>query len=203
MNARIIRWGKVAGPILLTMGALACCSEEMVRHQLIDWQQPDTLNQADTWQKVRPYRFIHLETTGITSYVEVGGKEVAIEFAKDSDPRALQLLNALVPQIFLPNTAPASFIEPGKLRPGGIYVIGKLHKYVSWTDKLAQFATQEPYHKFTLKRWYIRQPILLTPYDEERMEYGATIERKQLKRTDFPGTLVRKYELRVLQRPDL
>jgi hypothetical protein len=53
--------------------------------------------------KVRTYGFLHMETTGITSYVIVNGKEKPILFRPDSDLLALKSFDALNSRIFLPN----------------------------------------------------------------------------------------------------
>ena len=54
--------------------------------------------------QVKTYGFLHMETTGITSYVIINGKEKPIMFRSDSDPLAMKSFNALKPRISLPNS---------------------------------------------------------------------------------------------------
>jgi hypothetical protein len=89
--------------------------------------------------KVKTYGFVHLETTGITSYVIIDGKEMPIQFRADSDPLAVKSLNALNARILLPNS-------DGKK----LFLIGQYFAEPRHTPGCPGCATIEEYREFRL-----------------------------------------------------
>ena len=106
--------------------------------------------------QVKTYGFLHMETTGITSYVIVNGKRKPILFRSDSDPLAIKSFDALSSRITLPNT-------DGKK----LFVIGQYFSEPRHTRSCPECATAEEYREFRLVDWYI-----ITPFKEVREDCG-------------------------------
>jgi len=106
--------------------------------------------------KVKTYGFLHMETTGITSYVIINGKEKPIMFRPDSDPLAMKSFDALNARIILPNT-------DGKK----LFLIGQYFSEPRHTRSCPECATAEEYREFRLVDWYI-----ITPFKEVREDCG-------------------------------
>ncbi len=106
--------------------------------------------------KVKTYGFVHLEATGITSYVTINGKEMPIQFRADSDPLAVKSLYALSSRILLPNS-------DGKK----LFLIRQYFAEAKHTPGCRQCATVEEYREFKLVDWYI-----ITPFKVVREDCG-------------------------------
>lgn len=123
----------------------------------------------------REYRFVHLETTGLTSGILVPGSvrrpgqpegfpDVMIVLSKDSDHDAVQALNSLDYKVLQPNG--------GARREGdGIVLVGVLDAKARHTPTGPGMAESEPYQEFHLSRWYLRAPFMRrlgvqTPVDD-------------------------------------
>jgi hypothetical protein len=127
--------------------------------------------------KIETYGFVHLETTGITSYVIIKDKKTPIQFRLDSDPLAVKSLNALKARVLLPNS-------DGKK----LFLVGQYFAEPKRTRGCPQCATIEEYREFRLVDWYI-----LTPFKVVREDCGPGAylrsehlrEKKHLELTDF------------------
>jgi hypothetical protein len=132
--------------------------------------------------KVKTYGFVHLETTGITSYVIINGKEMPIQFRADSDPLAMKSLYALNSRILLPNT-------DGKK----LFLIGQYFAEPKHTRSCRQCATVEEYREFKLVDWYIITPFKVVREDcgpcpylrEENLRKKSGLDLKDFQ--DFAG----------------
>ncbi len=111
----------------------------------------------------REYRFVHLETTGLTTAILVPGSDrppgraallraVTIEFSKDSDPDAVRSLAALAANVLQLNA-------PAEGESEGIVIVGVLDPEVRHTAGGPGRAQSEAYQEFRLSRWYLRAPF--------------------------------------------
>ena len=118
--------------------------------------------------EVKTYGFLHMETTGITSYVIINGKEKPIMFRPDSDPLAMKSFDALNSRIILPNT-------DGKK----LFLIGQYFSEPRHTRSCPECATAEEYREFRLVDWYI-----ITPFKEVREDCGpcAYLRKENLRK---------------------
>lgn len=89
------------------------------------------------------YSYTFRETTGITSSIRVGSRDINIEFTPDSDQRAVQ-------QVL---DAQTDFWHEKYLNPS-IVVVGHLDPQELMTPRCAGCAESEPYHNFRLDYWY-------------------------------------------------
>jgi hypothetical protein len=125
---------------------------------------------------VQTFAFSHHETTGITSFLRVKGKEKAILFGPRSNRLALDALDALKVDIFLPNTSEWMDGE-------NIYLRGYLDPVVKYTPSEPVF--REPYQEFTLVDWYIVTPFI----ERQGYEFSPTeirkVKRRRLRLDDF------------------
>jgi hypothetical protein len=144
-----------------------------------------TPSQASTIQvepKVKTYGFVHWETTGITSYVIVNGKEKPILFSPDSDPLAMRSFDALNPRILLPNT-------DGKK----LFLMGQYFSEPKHTRSCPGCAGSEEYREFKLVDWYIIAPFKVVREDcgpcpylrAENLRTKSSLELKDF--ADFDG----------------
>jgi hypothetical protein len=132
--------------------------------------------------RVKTYGFVHVETTGITSYVIVNGKEKPILFRPDSDPLAMKSFNALNSRIRLPNT-------DGKK----LFLIGQYFSEPKHTRICRECAKAEAYREFRLVDWYIITPFKVVREDcgpcpylrEENLRKKSGLELKDF--DDFEG----------------
>lgn len=124
----------------------------------------------------REVRFVHLETTGVTSGILIPGTarrpgqpagfpDVAIAFAKDSNADALQALESLDWRVLALNA-------PAEREGDGMVLTGVLNPEVRHTPAGPAMADSEPYREFRLSRWCLRAPFMRlrgiqTPADEE------------------------------------
>ncbi len=168
---------------VLLLGAAGCAHTPAAR-------APDARPGA---QDMQAYRYHHYETTGQMDYLVVDGKDAAIEFSADSDPRALALLHALRSEIFLPNCG-------GQQAAGGIYLVGRYDAGYSWAARLGRLLGGEPYHAFTLRRWYLARPVLKDVYGED-MARVRSVRLEKLRADDFDGAAPTGAELDALLRP--
>lgn len=139
---------------------------------------------------IRTYGFLHRETTGITSFVIVGDKDIPIQFRSDSNPAALDSLYDLRPEVFLPN---ANGIQ--------LEVTGILHSTKLYTPRGENLPQSEVYQEFTLQNWYI-----LTPFQEIELWPGEESTsppkiRSILSPGDFEKIKQTPQELRRFLRP--
>ena len=122
------------------------------------------------------YGFQHHETTGVTSFIRVGGREQPIQFASDSSRQALDLLYGLRSDVFLPLT-------DGK----HLFVVGELSRTESQTRGGANRANSEPFRAFRLRGWYI-----VVPFEQwhglEAAEQPRKITRTELRADDFDSS---------------
>jgi hypothetical protein len=109
---------------------------------------------AENNSQIRTYRFVHSETTGITSFVIVNGKERAIEFHRDSDPVAVKAFRALSGRVLLPNAHRKK-----------IFLVGSYLPAVKVTRSCAGCAQPEEYREFRLVDWFITTPIKIVRAD--------------------------------------
>ena len=85
---------------------------------------------------LQEFGYHHAETTGISEFVLVNGKEIAIEFDSNSDRGELEGLRH-------------EFDGP----ENHIVVVGKLSPIVKRTPDGSGFASSEPYQEFQLVQW--------------------------------------------------
>lgn len=113
--------------------------------------------------QVREYRFVHMETTGLTSGILVPGfvpppdrpegfPDVSILFSEDSDRGAVLALHALDGKIFMPNS-------DGVQKDGGIVLVGVLDPEVRMSPSGPGMADSQPYQAFRLLGWHLRAPF--------------------------------------------
>jgi|SRR6266542_2898164 len=142
--------------------------------------QPSTIQVEP---RVKTYGFVHMETTGITSYLIVNGKEKPILFSPDSDPLAMRSFNALNSRILFPNA-------DGKK----LFLIGQYFAEPKHTRSCPQCAGSEEYREFKLIDWYIIAPFKLVRDDcdglcsylrAENLRTKSSLELKDF--ADFDG----------------
>lgn len=132
--------------------------------------------------KIKTYGFVHHETTGISSYVIINGKEIPIRFRADSDSLAVKSLKALNWRIFLPNS------DGTKL-----FLIGQYFAQPKRTSSCEQCPEAEEYREFKLLDWYITTPFKIVREDcndcsyllEENQQTRRKLELKDF--LDFEG----------------
>lgn len=137
-------------------------------------------------EQLREYRFVHMETTGITSFVVVAGSEIAIEFSKESDPEAVQGLYSLRGEVLFPNARQDRENE-------GIVLVGALDPEIRHTPTTPAGAkylmpTSEPYQELRLVGWYLRAPFPRYHHVQTPMDDGvepAITQRDRLTPDDF------------------
>jgi hypothetical protein len=141
----------------------------------------------------KAYGFVHLETTGITSYVIAEGKRVAIRFSDSSDAPALAALEALRWQVLLPNADGRTIV-----------VIGELDNEKKMTPSTPNMAQSQVYYDFRLTGWTIKIPFIYrdwksgVPVPGERM---VDTERDRLVASDFKDFKGKaEIDLRALER---
>lgn len=183
--------------LLILLAALIGCGRKA-----LDVERPAVIAPSTASRPSQPYRFVHYETTGITSYVETDAKTlVAIQFTRESNQRALALLDALKPGVYLANTDDGTGRWTGGNKVGGIFLIGQLHDRALWTISGPNLPGSEPFREFTLVRWYIAAPILDRGNDENNAdEPRKVVRRAKLEKSDFERTNVSDNELHTLQR---
>lgn len=129
--------------------------------------------------QAREYRYVHMETTGLTQGIFVPGSvrpkelpegfpDVKVEFSTDSDPDAVRAFHALRGEVLMPNSG-------GDRKHDGIVIVGVLYSDVRMTPDDPRMATSEPYQAFRLVRWYLGAPFprwMITAEDEERHADG-------------------------------
>jgi hypothetical protein len=115
---------------------------------------------AENDSQIRTYRFVHSETTGMTSFVVVNGKEWAIEFHRDSDPVAVKAFGALGGRVLLPNAYRKK-----------IFLVGSLLPAVKVTRSCTGCAQPEEYREFKLVDWFITTPIKIVRADCDNCPY--------------------------------
>jgi hypothetical protein len=96
--------------------------------------------------KTAPYRYHHLETTGLTQSIENNGHWVAIQFHPASNHQAVLSLLGLSNDVV-------------DVAANHITVEGELESTVLMTPNCEGCATPEPYQWFRLTRWWIRVPF--------------------------------------------
>ena len=101
-----------------------------------------------THYPINTYGLVHKETTGITTYILHGGKEIPIMFSPDSEQQALEALRALKWNVFLPNTN-------GK----NLFVTGELGKGKKFTPHGVSRPASEKYFDFRLVTWHLKIPF--------------------------------------------
>ncbi len=145
---------------------------------------------------VQAYGYGHWETTGLTDVLLVDGRSAAIRFRFDSNPMAVQSLMYLQNRILMEN-------DDGK----SIFVVGQWYDGVSTTPCGPATAACEPYHEFTLKRWYILTPFReATNWEASQHSPGDVplhiTSRANLKRSDFAAFPGREHlSLTALEHP--
>jgi len=120
---------------------------------------------------LRTFGLRHYETTGITTYLVDGGREIPIQFSPRSNEIALRELRALKWNVFLPN-------GNGKR----LFVIGSLSPLVQNTPGGPYRAQSEPYQEFTLQQWHLLIPFVewrekspgeaLHPYKRHHLQWS-------------------------------
>ena len=128
--------------------------------------------------KEKEYGFLHKETTGITSYVVSEGREVPIQFAKDSTPAGRKTLSALSWRVLLPNADGRRLV-----------VAGVLSDRKQRTPSAPNMATPEDYVEFKLTHWYLKAPFREITGEEGSLAGADAVvrERSQLDAKDFDG----------------
>jgi len=115
---------------------------------------------AENNPQIKTYRFVHNETSGITSFVIVNGKEQAIEFHRDSDPVALKAFRALSARVLLPNAHRRK-----------VFLVGSYLPAVKVTRSCTGCAAPEEYREFKLVNWFITTPIKIVRADCDNCLY--------------------------------
>lgn len=185
---------KLLSVIALFVGFLfvvGCQSKPHITGTTRPTAQPST---AQVAPEAATYGFLHQETTGITSYVILNGKESPIQFRSDSDPVALNAFKALKWQVFLPNA------DGQKL-----FVVGQYFAETKRTPVCKSCPESEEYHEFKLVDWYLTTPFKATREDCENCPYlleENLRERSRLELTDFDDFSGReKLDVGRFQRP--
>jgi len=142
--------------------------------------------------QVKTYGFLHMETTGITSYLIVNGKKKPILFRPDSDPLAMKSFDALNARIILPNS-------DGKK----LFLIGQYFSEPRRTRSCPECATAEEYREFKLVDWYIITPFKVVREDcgpcpylrEENLRRKSSLELKDFDAFDGRDNMdVRRFQ---------
>jgi hypothetical protein len=110
--------------------------------------------------RVETFAFVHRETTGITSYVTVRGKQKPIIFRADSDSLAVKSLHALNWRIFLPNSNGQQ-----------LFLVGQYFGEPKQTPTCSGCAATETYSEFRLIEWYIVVPFKVVREDCDNCPY--------------------------------
>jgi len=127
--------------------------------------------------RVETFGYVLRETTGITTSVIQGEKEMAILFTPNSDPIALRTLRSLDWRTLYPNA-----------NGHHIFVKGSLDNNVHWTPNEPNMAQSEPYRQFRLVNWYIVTPYERLVLVNESLPLKLKKEvRQSLKTDDFEG----------------
>lgn len=92
------------------------------------------------------YGYVFHESTGLTDHVRSNGKEIAIQFRRNSDQKALRSLRALRWQKLNANADGHHMV-----------LVGQLYTNVQRTPGKPDMAASEPYQEFSLRRWQFKR----------------------------------------------
>ena len=136
------------------------------------------------------FGLIHYETTGIANFIKIKDKEIAIQYAMDSDKVVLNDLEMRMnPELYLSNANGKNIIIHGYLHseikwtPDNCGMVAVIHDYLGskfkWPTYCGGLPTPEPYQEFTLTGWEMKIPF----FGED--DYGKKPSRYKLRRSDF------------------
>lgn len=121
-----------------------------------------------------------MDKVGVQTCISLNGEIVPVVFSEGSDRKALRMLQALKPNILLPNA-----------NGRGIWVEGFLHDKEAHTE-LKPGEPAEKVRVLTLKHWYIQTPFVewvgqINRSRDEAAVRAPSIQRSGLSPSDFFG----------------
>ena len=131
-------------------------------------------SQPSSYSESATFGLKHVQTTGITNFVQAGKRSFGTQFSTDSESLALRSLEALKPDVYLANC------DGNRL-----FVTGELDEHIRWTPAGENRPNSEPYRYFRLRSWYLAEPFMERPLEPLDTPLPQPRWRTSLSRSDF------------------